>query len=146
MKRTETSGFTICMPYLCLVGSSILLCHCDLPAAEKNVIGPYRGQGEEPVQAAAGDSWLHCGERLHVPQDELSPSKPLLIGLMIAPERIDPLGQLRVLAKVFRNNVLSTPLPRHPCNNKHRLQQQKTLLCVARWLTVSGLNLAIWAN
>ena len=58
---------------------------CFLPAAQENVIGPHHGQGQQPVQTAAGDSRLHSGESLHVPQDELSPSQPLFPGLTVAP-------------------------------------------------------------
>lgn len=71
------------------------------PAAEENVIGPHHGQGQQPVQAVAGDSLLHGGERLHVPQDELPPSNPVFVGLTVAPEGLDPLSQLRVLVKVL---------------------------------------------
>lgn len=49
------------------------------------MIGPHRGQRQQPVQTAAGDSRLHSGESLHVPQDELSPSQPLFSGLTVAP-------------------------------------------------------------
>lgn len=97
----------------------ILLRQCVLPAAEENVIGPYHGQRQQPVQAVAGDSCLHSRKSLHIPQDELPPSKPLFVGLTVAPEGVDPLGQLRVLGQVFWNDVLSAPLPRHPCKNKH---------------------------
>lgn len=73
-----------------------------LPAAKENVISPHHGQREQPVQtAAAADPWPHCGESLHVSQDELSPGTPLFVGLTIAPECVDPLGQLRVLVQVI---------------------------------------------
>lgn len=65
------------------------------------MIGPDHGQREQPVQTAAGHSWLHCGESLHVSEDELSPSKPLFVALTVAPESVNPLGQLRVLAQVL---------------------------------------------
>lgn len=73
----------------------------SLPAAEENVIGPDHGEREQPVQTAAGNFWLHCGESLHVSQDELPPSEPLFVALTVAPESVDPLGQLRVLAQVL---------------------------------------------
>lgn len=93
----------------------ILLHQRVLPAAQENVISPDHGQREQPVQAAAGDSWLHCRESLHVPKDELSPSDPLLVAFTVASECFHPLGQLRILAQVLCNHVLSATLPRHPC-------------------------------
>lgn len=90
----------------------------DLPATEENVIGPDHRQREQPVHTAVGDSWLYCGKSLYVSKDELSPSKPLFVALAVAPERVDPLGQLRVLAQVLRNYIFSAPLLCHPCNNK----------------------------
>lgn len=87
------------------------------------MIGPHRGQRQQPVQAAAaaGRSWLHSGEVLHVSQDELSPGAPLFAGFAVAPQRVNPAGQLRVLGQIFGNGVLVAPLPRHPCNHKEKL-------------------------
>lgn len=79
----------------------ILPAPCVLPAAQENVIGPRHGQRQQSVQAVAGDSGLHGWKSLHIPQDELSPSQPLLVGLTVAPEGVDPLGQLRILDQVL---------------------------------------------
>lgn len=65
------------------------------------MVGPDHGEGQQPVQTAAGDAGLHGGETLHVPQDELSPGQPLFIGLTVAPEGLHPPGQLRVLGQVL---------------------------------------------
>lgn len=65
------------------------------------MVGPDHGQGQQPVQTAAGSPGLHGGESLHVPEDELSPGRPLLVALTAASEGVDPPGQLRVLDQVL---------------------------------------------
>lgn len=86
------------------------------PAAQKDVVGPDHGQGQQAVQAGAVGSGLRGGDPLplHVPQDELPPRGPLLAGLTEAPQRVHPPRQMRVLLQVLRDRVVSAPLRRHP--------------------------------
>lgn len=91
------------------------------------MVGPHHGQREQLVQAAAGDSGLHRGESLHVPEEELPPSSPLLVALAVGPERVDPLGQPGVLVQVLRNNVSFAGLTRHAWDDTRRdVTAQKT--------------------
>lgn len=96
IKKREISGLITRTP-----GGSHSALSAPLPAPKENVIGPDHGQRQQPVQTVAGNSRLHRGESLHISQDELSPSKPLFVSLTVAPESVDPLGQLRVLGQVF---------------------------------------------
>lgn len=98
---------------------------CVSPAAQEHVIGPYHGQRQQPVQTVTGRSWLHGREVLQISQDKLSPGTPLFAGFAVAPEGVNPLGQLRVLGQIFGNNVFIAPLPRHPCNYKENVRYNK---------------------
>lgn len=86
----------------------------DSPAAQEHVIGPDHGQRQQAVQAAAGGSRLHSREALHISQDKLSPGAPLFAGFAVAPEGVNPLGQMRILGQIFGNSVFIASLPRHP--------------------------------
>lgn len=89
------------------------------PAAQEDVVGPDHWEGQQLVQATAGDSGFHHRETLHVPQYELSPGQPLLVGLTVAPKGLHPLGHLRVLGQVLWNvDVISAPPLRHPYKTK----------------------------
>lgn len=89
------------------------------PASQEDVVGPDHWEGQQLVQATAGHPGFHRGETLHVPQDELSPGQPLLVGLTVALEGLHPPGHLRVLGQVLWNvDVISAPPLRHPCKNK----------------------------
>lgn len=131
-----------CLPLSLKVSTSWPASPLVSPAAQEDVVGPDHWEGQQLVQATAGDSRLHCGKTLHVPQYKLSACQPLLVGLTVAPEGLNPPGQLRVLGQVFRNvDVISAPPLRHPYKTKTLPVEWKSNASQQTWRYASWVSL-----